>query len=348
MTTCADAGRRFGAALLAPALLALLLGGCATTSSTSSNIGGQERTEAARQNQQSQKEKTEDQARSEYQSALKLMQQGNDDAAIKALRKLSSAAPQWSGPPTNLGLVLARNQHWGQAARAFAQAVQANPQNAVAATWLGIAQRHQGNYPAAEQAYQQALKINPRNADAHLDLGILYDVYLHQPTDAIAQYQAYLADGGKNDLIVRAWIRALQPQPAPAGSSPAAAATAPSAPACGEDAMRKLLFALMIAALLPSTSFAAKAGTSKAGNAAKDAKNSPGTTIIGGQESPIGLYITPWKNDYAQPGLGRPESLLQERPAPIDPDVFDRQVEYHDAISAYRAAQLSSAGKAKH
>ena len=102
-------------------------------------------------------------------------------------------------------------------------------------------------------------------------------------------------------------------------------------------------------ALLPLAAVAASpAGADRQGNASKNDHHSRGTTIIGGQESPIGLYITPWKNDYAQPGLGRPHSLLQERPEPIDPDVFHRQVEYNDAITAYRAARMSSAPQAKH
>lgn len=67
-----------------------------------------------------------------------------------------------------------------------------------------------------------------------------------------------------------------------------------------------------------------------------------GTTVVGEQESPIGLYITPWRNSAAATGLDRPARLLDEALMPLDPDVFKRQVEYHRALSDH----LSKTGRA--
>jgi len=58
-----------------------------------------------------------------------------------------------------------------------------------------------------------------------------------------------------------------------------------------------------------------------------------GTNIIGDRESPIGLYITPWRNAEAEKDIDRPARLLQEQMLPIDRDVFGRQLEYHEALS---------------
>ncbi|HEY0973665.1 MAG TPA: hypothetical protein VGE57_04165 [Solimonas sp.] len=58
-----------------------------------------------------------------------------------------------------------------------------------------------------------------------------------------------------------------------------------------------------------------------------------GTTIIGERESPIGLYITPWRDAQAEDDIDRPARLLQETLRPIDETVFLRQVEYHRALS---------------
>lgn len=74
---------------------------------------------------------------------------------------------------------------------------------------------------------------------------------------------------------------------------------------------------------------------------AAGAKGGPGTTIVGEDESPIGLYITPWKNDYAERGVARPKYQLEELPNPVDPDTFHRQNEYYDTITAYRNAELA-------
>ena len=60
-----------------------------------------------------------------------------------------------------------------------------------------------------------------------------------------------------------------------------------------------------------------------------------GTTVIGEQEAPIGLYIMPWRQSQSQAGLDRPARLLDEALLPLDLDVFKRQVEYHRALSAH-------------
>lgn len=58
-----------------------------------------------------------------------------------------------------------------------------------------------------------------------------------------------------------------------------------------------------------------------------------GTTIIGDRESPIGLYITPWRNAAPESELDRPARFLEEQLLPIDADVFRRQIEYHNTIT---------------
>lgn len=58
-----------------------------------------------------------------------------------------------------------------------------------------------------------------------------------------------------------------------------------------------------------------------------------GTTIVGERESPIGLFITPWRNSLAEQDLDRPARLLQENLMFIDEKVFVRQIEYYEALS---------------
>ena len=59
-----------------------------------------------------------------------------------------------------------------------------------------------------------------------------------------------------------------------------------------------------------------------------------GTTVITGEgESPLGLLLTPWIDSRPEKDIDRPARLLQEDMRPIDKDVFERQVEYYDALS---------------
>lgn len=65
----------------------------------------------------------------------------------------------------------------------------------------------------------------------------------------------------------------------------------------------------------------------------RPAAGTGGTTIVGERESPIGLYIMPWRDARPEEGMDRPARLLQEKLLPLDEEVFVRQIEYHNALS---------------
>lgn len=68
-----------------------------------------------------------------------------------------------------------------------------------------------------------------------------------------------------------------------------------------------------------------------------------GTTIFGDQEAPIGLYITPWKESYAERGLDRPARLFDEAIEPIDRATFQRQLAYWRELTRYRQTHQAPA-----
>lgn len=70
-----------------------------------------------------------------------------------------------------------------------------------------------------------------------------------------------------------------------------------------------------------------------------------GSSIIGDSESPIGLYIIPWRASSPTPQLDRPARFVDAGQTPVDETQFRRFVEYHQALTRHRAAQQSvSAG----
>ena len=112
----------------------------------------------------------------------------------------------------------------------------------------------------------------------------------------------------------------------------------------------RTLSAMLLA--LPLSAFAQKAATPpKAGaeqpavkiGAPEDLRSDSGTTIVGERESPIGLYITPWRNAYSEQDIDRPARLLQVDMVPVDRDVFTRQVEYYDALTKAAVAKTAPA-----
>jgi len=80
----------------------------------------------------------------------------------------------------------------------------------------------------------------------------------------------------------------------------------------------------------------AVAGTLLAGTAAaQDRADLDRTQIIGNRELPKVLYIVPWKKPIPGEMSGRPlDSVLDEALAPVDRDVFRRQVRYDAQIQA--------------
>ena len=72
-----------------------------------------------------------------------------------------------------------------------------------------------------------------------------------------------------------------------------------------------------------------------AGASAQDRADIDRTQIIGNRELPKVLYIVPWKKPLPGELAGRPlVSVLDEALAPVDRDVFRRQVSYHGQVAA--------------
>jgi len=71
------------------------------------------------------------------------------------------------------------------------------------------------------------------------------------------------------------------------------------------------------------------------------------TQIIGNRELPKVLYIVPWKKPIPGDLSGRPPvSVLDEALAPVDREVFRRQIDY-DAQAQARVAPAASVKPAK-
>ena len=77
------------------------------------------------------------------------------------------------------------------------------------------------------------------------------------------------------------------------------------------------------------------------GAAAQDRAEIDRAQIIGNRELPKVLYIVPWKKPLPGALSSRPlESVLDEALAPVDRDVFRRQVRY-DALIQSRTAEAT-------
>ncbi len=80
--------------------------------------------------------------------------------------------------------------------------------------------------------------------------------------------------------------------------------------------------------------------------AAQDRADMDRTQIIGNRELPKVLYIVPWKKPIPGDLTGRPlDSVLDEALAPVDRDVFRRQVRYDEQIEAQSGTPAGGAAQ---
>ncbi len=87
------------------------------------------------------------------------------------------------------------------------------------------------------------------------------------------------------------------------------------------------------AALLAASGAFAQAPAAPGPASQQDRADIDRTQIIGNRELPKVLYIVPWKKPLPGELAGRPlASVLDEALAPLDRDVFRRQVNYHAQI----------------
>lgn len=106
----------------------------------------------------------------------------------------------------------------------------------------------------------------------------------------------------------------------------------PTRIAAGKAALFAAPMAAQVAALLAALAIAAPV-------LAQDRADIDRTKIIGNRELPKVLYIVPWKQPLPGDLSGRPpSSVLDEALAPIDRDVFRRQLQY-DAQTHSRAPE---------
>jgi len=123
---------------------------------------------------------------------------------------------------------------------------------------------------------------------------------------------------------------AAGPASAPAAASPAAPAPAPAAPALAPAASAPA----PTAGRAPATGRAAPV-PARTAQPKTDRLELGTATVTGDREQPKVMYIVPWKKSDIGDLTAKPmNSLVDEILAPVDRDVFKREVIYYRAVEA--------------
>lgn len=114
----------------------------------------------------------------------------------------------------NLGWVRFGLGRHAQAIGHFEDGLRLRPGDVQAINMLALSQREAGRFRDAEASYRRAIAAAPDYDKPYLNLGILYELYLGDPAQALAQYRAYQARQKAPDARVAGWVALLERQEA--------------------------------------------------------------------------------------------------------------------------------------
>jgi Flp pilus assembly protein TadD len=147
--------------------------------------------------------------RADYESALRLLEQGRHEEGVALLERVAEDAPQFSAPRIDLGIAQHRAGDLVSAERHLKMAIELNADHPIAHNELGIVYRKTGRFAEARRSYEAALAIYPGYHFARRNLAVLCDLYLADLACALDNYEAYMATVPRDDEASM-WIADLR------------------------------------------------------------------------------------------------------------------------------------------
>lgn len=129
--------------------------------------------------------------RTDYESAVRLLQQEKYPEGIALLVKVTQGAPTAIAPYIDLGIAYGRTGDLDRAEASLKQALQLDPSHPIANNELGMVYRRKGKFADARASYEKALAVYPSFHFAQRNLAILCDLYLADVGCALQHYEAY-------------------------------------------------------------------------------------------------------------------------------------------------------------
>ena len=129
-----------------------------------------------------------DSVRSFHARGLELLENGEPNEAVAALREALTLDPTYLDARRDLGRALLLQLRYGDAIRELSQVVAVDPADDLALMRLGAAYADSGLFELAIEPTLRAIQLDSANAEAYCNLGLALDA-LDRDEEAFAQFQ---------------------------------------------------------------------------------------------------------------------------------------------------------------
>jgi len=141
----------------------------------------------------------------DFKGAIVLMQEDKNAQAVSVLKSVIEREKRLPAPYVNIAIAYNRLGDTRAAEENLISALKLDIGHPVANNELGLLYRKSGKFKAARTAYENAIKEHPEYLPAIRNLGVLCDLYMHDYTCALQQFEDYL-ELKPDDKTVAIWV----------------------------------------------------------------------------------------------------------------------------------------------